>query len=181
MHNLVLPNTLYAPVAVNILNSCMDACATYGVSFSDILQQRHFSGHTAIYWVIARAHIDGVEMNQGTDLLTALIRYASPLTEGTITEIRQACLNLSNQNLFQRLRQSPGVARMSTTDKMLLAVNVPPDEIEVQEIEESFVVNLVIPHFLNRMAITKSIQLEFIAKGMCLIFLNTVGSDSLAQ
>ena len=33
---------------------------------------------------------------------------------------------------------------------MLLTLSVPPDEIEVQEIEQSFVVNLVILQFLNR-------------------------------
>ena len=77
-----------------------------------------------------------------------------------------SCLATSDQNLFKRLRQSPGFARMSTVDQMLLGVKIPLDEIEVEEIssdEDAFAANFLIPQFHKRMAISK---LEFIARGM---------------
>jgi hypothetical protein len=51
---------------------------------------------------------------------------------------------------------------------MLLGVKIPVDEIEVDEIssdEDAFAANFVIPQFQKRMAISKLIPLEFIARG----------------
>lgn len=172
LRDLVQDHASNSPAAVGILSSCADACASHGVLFSDILQQRYIEEHTPIYWAIVKRLPDdhpGVDENQGPDLLTALISYASPLKEDMITEIREACLATSDQNLFKRLRQSPGFARMSTVDQMLLGVKIPLDEIEVEEIssdEDAFAVNFLIPQFHKRMAISKLIQLEFIARGM---------------
>jgi hypothetical protein len=171
LRDLVQDHASDSPAAVGILSSCADACATHDVSFSDILQQNYIEDHTPVYWAIVKRLPDdhpGVEENQGPDLLTALISYASPLKDEMITEIRQACLATSDQNLFKRLRQSPGFARMSAVDQMLLGVKIPPDEIEVEEIssdEDTFVANFVIPQFQKRMAISKVIPLEFIARG----------------
>jgi len=172
LRDLVQDHASNSPAAVGILSSCADACASHGVLFSDILQQRYIEEHTPIYWAIVKRLPDdhpGVDENQGPDLLTALISYASPLKEEMITEIREACLATSDQNLFKRLRQSPGFARMSTVDQMLLGVKTPLDEIEVEEIssdEDAFSANFLIPQFHKRMAISKLIPLEFIARGM---------------
>ena len=172
LRDLVQDHASNSPAAVGVLSSCADACATHDVSFSDILQQRYIEGHSPVYWAIVKRLPDnhpGVEVNQGPDLLTALISYASPLKEEMITEIRQACLATSDQNLFKRLRQSPGFARMSAVDQMLLGVKTPLDEIEVEELssdQDAFAVGFVVPQFHKRMAISKLISLEFIARGM---------------
>jgi hypothetical protein len=165
----IIEGSVSTRVALSILSNCAKVCMTHGISFSDTLQQRNLGSHTALYWVILRRsppHHPEVEMNQGPDLLTALIGYASPLKEPTITEIRQACLALTDQRLFQKLRQCPGVARMPGLDQMLLGVTIPPDEIEVEELKHSFTVNFVVPQFRKRMAVSESILLEFIARGV---------------
>lgn len=159
--------SLTSTTAINIFGSCAGACATHGIPFSDILQKPNIEGHTALYWAIVKAYRREVVMNQGPDFVTSLISYALPLKEQTVIELRQACLAISDQNLFNKLRQCPGVAQMSTVDQMLLGIKIPPDEIEVVELEGSkFAVNFVVPQFHTRMAVSKSIRLEFIARGM---------------
>jgi hypothetical protein len=71
---------------------------------------------------------------------------------------------------------------MSAVDQMLLGVKIPPDEIEVEELsadENAFRVNFVVPQFHKRMAISKNIPLEFIARGMLRYIYTGIRGDSI--
>ncbi|KAF9555361.1 hypothetical protein CPC08DRAFT_642960 [Agrocybe pediades] len=157
------------PAAAGILQSCADACASRDISLSSILQEKAIENHTPLYWAIVKRppdeRQDGVD---GVDLLTALISYATPLTQQTIAEVRLACLVTSDQALFQRLRLSPEFAPVSKVDQMLLGATIPPEEIELEELlgddGGAFAVNFVIPQFHKRMLVSKEIGLEFIAR-----------------
>ncbi|KAG2158295.1 uncharacterized protein EDB93DRAFT_657895 [Suillus bovinus] len=83
-----------------ILASCAQICSAKNLSLSTLLQELDIAGHTAIYWAI---------VNYRPSLLDALLKYASPLTHVTLSEIRKACLVTSNQSLFQDLRLSIGL------------------------------------------------------------------------
>ncbi|KAF8963167.1 hypothetical protein BDZ97DRAFT_1920057 [Flammula alnicola] len=93
----------------------------------------------SFYWAIIKRMPDGhhdVEEQQGPDLLSALISYASPLTKDTITELRLACLTTSDQVLFQRLRLFPEFAPASGADRVLFGMTIPPESIEVEDLPE---------------------------------------------
>lgn len=161
------------PSVLGIISSCEGACETNDVSFSDIIQGPFIEGHSPLYWVIVKGfpgvHPDSVHQ---PDLLSAFLFYATSLQEATRTEIRRACLETSNQNIFSRLRGFPGFATMFPTDGLLLGVKTPVDEIEVVEcttVEHAFAVNFVIPQFQKRMAVSKGVVLEFITQGMLVI------------
>jgi hypothetical protein len=157
------------PAAFGILQSCAEACASNGVSFSSILQEKSIEGHTPLYWAIVKrepdeSQDDGSEVQ---DLLTTLLSHSTPLTQATIADIRHACLVTSDQPLFQRLRQSPDFGSGSAVDEILLGVTLPPDDVEVvtfPDDEGSFAVNIGIVKFQKRMLITKTITIEFIAR-----------------
>lgn len=174
LRDLVQKRASNSPAVVSVLGCCAEACVTYGLSFSNLLQQRYIEKRTILYWVIVTRSLPNaqpaVEENKNPDVLTALLSYASPLKDEAITDIRQACLATSDQILFKRLTQFPGFARMSGTDEMLLGVKTPLDEIEVEESsgssDDMFAVNFVIPLFCKRMAISKRIPLEFIVRSM---------------
>ncbi|KAG6834911.1 hypothetical protein H0H93_006439, partial [Arthromyces matolae] len=158
--------------ALAILESCSEACSGYDLTMSAVLQEKSIEGHTPMYWAIVKrppedddhGHKDGGAV---PDLLTALISYATPLNPQTIADIRHACLLTSDQVLFQRLRMSPEFSPLSGTDEMLLGANIPPDLISVENMdgdEGGFAADFVIAHFQKRMLVSKSIQLDFIAR-----------------
>jgi hypothetical protein len=158
--------------AVGILQSCAHACTTHSVSFSTLLQEKSIENRTPLYWTIVKRLPDEhqeIEDHQGPDLLSALLSYASPLTQATITELRLACLATSDQTLFHRLRQSPEFAPVSGVNQMLLGVTMSPDDIAVEDLPGDvggFAVDFVIPHFNKRMTVAREIHLEFIARSM---------------
>ena len=79
----------------DLFNSCADACRTYGLDLSAILQEPYIEHHSAVYWGI---------LNRRDTLLPSLLAYAAPLLQSTISDVRLACLATSNQALFQSLR-----------------------------------------------------------------------------
>lgn len=79
----------------DLLNSCADACRTYGLDLSALLQEPFIEHHSAIYWGI---------LNRRDTVLASLLAHAAPFSQSTISEIRLACLASSNQSLFQSLR-----------------------------------------------------------------------------
>lgn len=79
----------------NLLGSCADACRTYGLDLSALLQEPSIENHSAIYWAV---------LNHHDALLPSLLVHAAPLSQSTISDIRLACLTASNQHLFQSLR-----------------------------------------------------------------------------
>ncbi|KAH9889274.1 hypothetical protein C8Q73DRAFT_747800 [Cubamyces lactineus] len=182
--------------ALGVLESCADACRTYDLSLSALLQERSIEGHTPLYWsIINRPSPESSDTSsltptstQGSserdrDVVMALLSHAAPLTDATVDDIRLACLHASDHGLFQRLRRSPAFAPVSGSDEILLGSTVPVDDVEVEDVpgdEAGFVVHFRIPMFQKRMRISQEIPLEFIAKGRLwsLRFLVAKESDS---
>jgi len=157
---------------ISIIENCADACRSYGLSMSSILQEPFAENHTLIYWAIIKRtpeHLAPTD-NSSPDLVSVLLSLAAPLTDATISEIRLACLHNSDHVLFQRLRHSPAFAPLSGTEEMLLGGSIPPDEIEVQDVvddddDAAFIARFRVPMFQKRLRVSKQINLEFIARG----------------
>ncbi|KAG1799777.1 uncharacterized protein HD556DRAFT_65204 [Suillus plorans] len=141
-----------------ILASCSKTCSAKNLSLSTLLQEPHIAGHTAIYWVI---------VNYNPSILDALLKYASPLTPTTLSEMRKACLVVSNQPLFQNLRHSVGLCAsgLRTTDGLLLGQR-PPDDVRIEEGPNgTFAATLDIAMWQKRIRAVGSVSVEFIASG----------------
>ncbi|KAI0351953.1 hypothetical protein OH77DRAFT_1410035 [Trametes cingulata] len=165
--------------ALGVLESCADACRTFDLSLSTLLQERSIEGHTPIYWAIINRPAGDAQLDQ-PDIVTALLSHAAPLSDATVDEMRLACLHTSDHGLFQRLRRSPAFAPLSGSDEIILGSNVPVDDVEVEDVpgdEAGFVAKFRIPMFQKRMRISRLINLEFIAKGR-LWALQFVAKDS---
>jgi hypothetical protein len=159
-----------SPATSSILQSCAEACKSNDISLASILQEKSIEGHTPLYWAIVKRSPDDRqdESTQVPDLLTSLLSFSTPLSPFAIADIRHACLITSDQPLFQRLRQSPDFNSGSAIDEMLIGVTLPPDDVEVVDFpddEGSFAVNFGVVKFQRRMMISKSISIEFIARG----------------
>ena len=158
--------------ALGVLESCADACRTYDLSVSTLLQEQSVEGHTPLYWAIINrpAHPkSGAEGEQtGPDLVSALLAHAAPLSDATVDEIRLACLHTSDHAFFQTLRRSPAFSPLTGTEEILFGGSVPVDDVDVEDVkadEGAFVARFRIPLFQKRMRISGAIKLEFIAKG----------------
>ncbi|KAJ7917482.1 hypothetical protein B0H13DRAFT_1994665 [Mycena leptocephala] len=119
---------------------CVDACAANGLSISTVLQEKSRPAESAV--------------DENLDLLTALLALSTPLTPATVSDVRLACLLMSDQALFQQLRASPEFAPMSATDEMLLDATMPPDAILVENMPGhagAFAVDFAIVRFQKRM------------------------------
>ncbi|KAH8103453.1 hypothetical protein BXZ70DRAFT_925716 [Cristinia sonorae] len=150
-----------------ILESCSQACAAHGIPLSSVLQDKSIEGHSSIYWAIIKRP-SSQSARHGSDLLNGILSFASPLTEVTIAEVRTACLDTSNQQLFQQLRKSAAFAPLSGPEQILLGTPVPPDDIEIDEVagdQGAFVAHLRVVAFQKRMRVAKHVHLEFIARG----------------
>lgn len=153
--------------AISILRNCEEACESHLLSFSSIVQEQSVEGHSPLYWAIIKRPSDQVDSDG--DLVQTLLSLASPLTEDTISEVRLACLQNSDQRLFQHLRRMRTLAPLSGADELLLGDRVPPDEVAVEDIpgdEGAFAVSFRFNMFQRRMRISKQISMEFIARGM---------------
>ncbi|KAK7444080.1 hypothetical protein VKT23_015478 [Stygiomarasmius scandens] len=164
----------------SILESCADACANFGLSFSELLQEKSIEGYTPVYWAIVNRSPSDEPGNENggsrSDLLTSLLQYTSPLLPSTISEIRLACLQASDQELFKRLQMTPelGFARLSGTDDMVLGVGDERgwDDVSVEDIKGddgadrgAFRAEIRIVKFQKRMRISKEVGVEFVARG----------------
>ncbi|CDO76734.1 hypothetical protein BN946_scf184813.g4 [Trametes cinnabarina] len=135
--------------AIGVLESCADACRTYDISLSSLLQERSIEGHTPIYWAIINRPAQPPRPDE-PDIVTALLSHSAPLSDET------------------RLRRSPAFAPLSGSDEIILGGNVPVDDVDVDDVEgdeTAFIANFRIPMFQKRMRISQEINLEFIAKG----------------
>ncbi|KAG1786693.1 uncharacterized protein HD556DRAFT_1018698 [Suillus plorans] len=142
-----------------MLASYAQTCSAKNLSLSTLLQEPDIAGHTAIYWAI---------VNYRSSLLDALLKYASPLTPVTLSEMRKACLVASNQPLFHNLRLSVGLCASglrSATDGLLLGQR-PPDDVRVEEGPDgAFAATLDIAMWQKRMRAVGSVSVEFIVSG----------------
>jgi hypothetical protein len=157
------------PSSVSIIMSCIDACRARGISFESLLQEKSIEGHTPLYWAIVKRP-SGVPMDSDMPSIGVIdLLLSFPLTESTRQEARQACLLSSDDELFQRLRRSPGFATISGSDDMLNLGEGAPDLVRVHNEsgakDGDFAVSFHIVDFQRRMRISKKIHLEFIARG----------------
>lgn len=153
--------------ALGVLESCADACKTYDLSLSSLLQEKSVEGHTPLYWAIVNRPALPPRPDD-IDLVSAILSHAAPLTDATVDELRLACLHTSDHSLFQKLRRSPAFSPVSARDELILGGNVPQDDVDVEDVkadESAFVVKFQIPMFQKRMRVSESVRLEFIAKG----------------
>ena len=153
------------PRACLLLNACADACTTYKHSLPTLLQEKTIEGRTPLYWAI----INRPACSDDTpDIVSLLISHAAPLTDATIDEVRRACLHVSDNALFQRLRSSSEFAPLSGKDEIVAGGTRPMDVVVVEDAENdaaAFIVKLRVPMFQKRMRVSEEIRLEFIAKG----------------
>jgi hypothetical protein len=80
--------------AASILASCASVLSPS--SFSTLLQDPIFEGHTSLYWAILNRHIH---------ILPHILRYAGSLNHVCVADVRLACLASNNQVLFGKLRR----------------------------------------------------------------------------
>ncbi|KAL5494548.1 hypothetical protein ACEPAI_9 [Sanghuangporus weigelae] len=115
-----------ASAALGVLESCATACSTHSISFARILQERSIEHHAPLYWAIVSRPPGNegpskVDNREDDAFLVELLAYAVPLAPFSVDELRAACLVVSNNVLFQRLRSVPGALPLSGTDRMLLS------------------------------------------------------------
>ncbi|KAJ7714359.1 hypothetical protein B0H16DRAFT_1667211 [Mycena metata] len=162
-------------VVISVLQSCVEACASHGISISTLLQEKSVEGHTPLYWaIIKRPRPSKAESapDESLDLLTALLAFSTPLTPSTTSDVRLACLLMSDQELFRQLRAAPEFAPLSATDALLLDATSPPDDVAVEDLPSgadtgmgAFAVEFVLMRFQKRMNVSGAVSIEFIARG----------------
>lgn len=172
-----------AQSALGVLESCADACRTYSLPLSALLQERSIEGHSPLYWsIVSRTPSLGSSSStpsparenseqERDTVVMALLSHVASLSDTTVDEVRLACLHASDHRFFQRLRRLPAFAPLSVSDEIILGGTAPVDDVEVEEVpgdEAGFVVHLRIPMFQKRMRVSQGVALEFIAKGGCL-------------
>ncbi|KAJ7021042.1 hypothetical protein C8F04DRAFT_1141999 [Mycena alexandri] len=154
------------PERLTLLGTCAQLCVRHKLDFSLLLQGKAVESHSALYWAI-------VNNNEWPPrwpfaLVAAVLSYSAPLTPETVREARRACISLRSQEMFHFLRMSPEFGTLSTEDRYLLGVAVPPEDIIVEEIAGDalpFSVRFHIPQFQKRMMLGKDINVEFVARG----------------
>ncbi|OAX32735.1 hypothetical protein K503DRAFT_776346 [Rhizopogon vinicolor AM-OR11-026] len=144
--------------AAPILASCASVLSPS--SFSALLQDPTFEGHTALYWVILNRHIH---------ILPQMLRYAGPLNRECVADVRLACLASSDQILFGKLRRGelPFVTGLRVGQDAFVLGSTSADDIDVHEVdgEAAFSAGIKIPLWQKRMRVAGVVGLEFIARG----------------
>ncbi|KAI0074876.1 hypothetical protein K474DRAFT_1664980 [Panus rudis PR-1116 ss-1] len=161
-----LVNTQEDGVSYPVLDSCIEACKAHDVPFSELLQETSLEGHSLMYWAIVKRPQQ--RKMEEPDLVAVLLSLAEPLSDSAVYDLQCACLDASDGELFQQLRRSPAFARLSGADRLLLGPSVPPDDVQVRNIEGEeggFAVWIRIPIFQKRMRVAKSVNVEFFARG----------------
>ncbi|OCH89439.1 hypothetical protein OBBRIDRAFT_756601 [Obba rivulosa] len=148
-----------------ILQNCAETCKTYNIDFAALLREQSIEGHSPIYWAMIK-RTPAIPSGDDSELVRTLLRLAAPFDAPALSEIRLACLQNSDQALFQRLK--PFFTPLSGAEDILLGGEYPADEIEVEEVkgnDGAFVVRFYIAMFQKRMNISQDVKLEFIARG----------------
>ena len=150
-----------------VLRGCADACKAYGLMLATLLQESSIEGHTPIYWAVVKCSPDP-ESTFTHELLSAFLDYAAPLTESTLSDIRHACLENPDQELFQWVRRHPSITPLFGAAEVLFSGAVPEDDVRVEELpgdNDMFIAHFRILMFQKRMRVLKHVGLEFIARG----------------
>ncbi|KDR71595.1 hypothetical protein GALMADRAFT_74918 [Galerina marginata CBS 339.88] len=174
-----------ADAAGGILHSCADACAKHEVSLSTILQDKYIEGHSPLYWAIAmqsptrpdrqprrvpsEKH-DEAEAEAGPpDVLGVFLSYTVPMKSSAISELRLACLSVSDQKVFQRLRiLVPKFSSLSGASRVLLGPTLPSDDVSVEiasgHNDGAFAVNMQFSQFHKRLMVSREVGAEFVVR-----------------
>ncbi|KAF9043668.1 hypothetical protein BDP27DRAFT_1305268 [Rhodocollybia butyracea] len=148
----------------SVLSGCAEAFSTKKLTFSAFLQEPLVENHTYFYWSIVNR---SDEATRFPPLLSALLSFASPVTEETRADVRLACLLTNDQPLHQSLQCHRDFMRLPTSHELIFGEVIPYDDITVENMpsaEPSFQVKMEIPHFMKRMNFEKEVTLEFIAQ-----------------
>ena len=153
-----------AQQSVALIETCAEVCRNKGINFAEILQDPVFEGHRALYWVIISR-----PPPQHYGLLSTILKYTGPLSSEAVDEVRLACVQVGDQELFSHLWRHPAYGALSGADELLLGGAAPTDCVEVQEATAlevgTFLVRFQITQFHKRMTISGKIMFEFIARG----------------
>jgi len=149
------------PAGIAIFQSCAEACRTRNIKFDLLLQEKSIEEHTPLYWAIIKRRT-----TDELGLLDLLLSF--PLTEETRRDAALACMLQSDNELFQRLQQSPGWKQTARTgaEEMLLGSS-PEDAVTVKDVEGdngAFQAEFYVPEFQQRMRVSRAVQIEFIAR-----------------
>lgn len=156
IRDLVATSTTDNSAATPILASCASALSPS--SFSAILQQPTFEGHTPIYWAI---------LNRHTHILPDMLQYAGPLNNACVADIRLACLASGDQLLFGKLRRGELPFIPALRADALVLGSTSTDDIDVREVdgEAAFSASIKIRLWQKRMRVAGVVGVEFIARG----------------
>ena len=150
-----------------LIETCAEMCQTKGVNFAEVLQDPVFEGHRALYWIIiGRPPLDQY------GLLSIILKHSGPLSSEAIDEVRLACIQVGDRELFNHLWRHPAYGALSGMDELLLGGASPTDRVEVEEATPgeigAFIVHFEIAQFHKRMSISGKVVFEFIARGLSL-------------
>ena len=162
LRELVKPSNTHR--ARELLSRCTRLCATSS-HLSTIMQEKSIENHTPLYWAIINKP---AIQNHEPDLIFLLISHATPLNDATVDDVRLACLHMSDDTVFQKLRRSPDFAPLSGMAEVIAGGKKSMDVIVVEDVRDNdpaFEVHFRVPMFRKRMTVLKEVRLEFIAKG----------------
>ncbi|KAF8513534.1 hypothetical protein JB92DRAFT_2923183 [Gautieria morchelliformis] len=157
-----------SPAAVSVLQSCLEACQSRGLSFQSIVSEKFIEGHCPLYWAIikrpATSSEDDDDRVQLFDILLSI-----PLDSTTRSEAYLACMLSSDQVLFQRLRHTPGDHSPSVSPAHELLLGDTPKD-DVRSVDRGadygeFRINWKISKFQQRMRAIGGVGTEVIARG----------------
>ncbi|KAJ6485428.1 hypothetical protein C8R47DRAFT_1216980 [Mycena vitilis] len=174
---IVQPNTGTIAQRLTLFEDCAALSRRHGISFPVLLQDTSlFHAHTALYWAIVNS------LGASTALVALILAHSHPLNPATIKDIRRACISARSQEMFQFLRMRPEVGALSAENRFILNLEVPPEELHVETMDspqQAFSVNFRIPMFRKRMMLSKTVEMEFIARDrLWRLLFCTPGSDS---
>jgi hypothetical protein len=182
--------------ADGLLHSCANACEAHQLSLAHILQERTIEGHSPVYWAITMrpsGRQAGKDVYTEDDaFIMTILKRAMPLAPEAISELRSACLAVSDNVLYRRIRALPGAFPVLGKDRMLLQ-SLSRDEPQAPGLDEmnertkqndviggfddiaevfeglssddAFYVAIEINMFQRRMRVSNSISIEFINRG----------------
>ncbi|KAI9442384.1 hypothetical protein H4582DRAFT_1848186 [Lactarius indigo] len=149
---------------LSVLTSCSEACDAQGLNFSTLLQEPFVEGHSPVYWAILKRPV----LPYQNTLVVAILDASLPLNAQSVADIRLACMTVSDNALFVRLRQRyDDLSPRLGTDKVLLGGDDTVDSVTVDEPHGggAFTVRFSLTQFPLRMRVSKLARVEFIARG----------------
>lgn len=157
-----------SPAAVSVLQSCLEACQSRGLSFQSIVSEKFIEGHCPLYWaIVKRSATLSQEDDDRVQLLDILLSI--PLDSTTRLEAYLACMLSSDQILFQRLRHTPGdhSPSVSAAHELLIG-DAPEDDVRSFDGEADhgeFRIVWKIAKFQRRMRAIGGVGTEVVARG----------------